>query len=397
MKSRSSLLSPALYEELDLRFSRLAEIMKDKCEAILIADNADLYYASGCFFRGYVYFCPPANPVYFVIRPVGLSGDRVKYIRKPEQMPEVLREMGLPLPANLGLELGMLTYNDVARLSKAFSGVQIVDATMIMRSCRMVKTPYELQMMREDGMRQCAAYGGIEKIYRSGMSDLEFQIEIERLLRLEGCLGFGRMSGNLMEINLGSVISGDNADVPTPYDFAMGGAGVDPSLPVGADGTLMKPGTTVMVDMNGCFNGYQTDMTRVWSIGSIPELALKAHECSRRILRRLEKESLPETPICTMYAIAEEEASQAGLSEYFMGHRQKAGFIGHGVGIELNEQPPITPRNTLPIVENMTLAIEPKFVIPEVGAVGVENTYVTTASGLDNITPFPEEIQELRP
>lgn len=396
MKSGSSLLPHAPSGELSLRFSRLAEIMEGKCEAVLIADNADVFYASGCFFRGYVYFSPPERPVYFVIRPVGLAGERVKYIRKPEQIPEILREMGYAIPSRIGLELGMLTYNDVARLSNVFAGASVVDATGIMRACRMVKTPYELQLMREDGIRQCAAYGGIGKIYRAGMSDLEFQIEIERLLRLEGCLGYGRMSGNLMEINLGSVISGDNADVPTPYDFAMGGAGVDPSLPVGADGSLLKPGTSVMVDMNGCFNGYQTDMTRVWSIGEIPELAMKAHDCSRKILRRLEKESLPGMPLCSMYAAAEEEASRAGLSDYFMGHNQKAGFIGHGVGIELNEQPPITPRNALPLEENMTLAIEPKFVIPAVGAVGVENTYIVTSLGLENITPFPEEIQELR-
>ena len=78
-----------------------------------------------------------------------------------------------------------------------------------------------------------------------------------------------------------------------------------------------------------------------------------------------------------------------------MGHRQKAGFIGHGVGIELNEMPPIAPRISTPLAENMTIALEPKFVIPHIGAVGVENTYVVTAEGLRPLTVFPEEIQEL--
>ena len=79
-----------------------------------------------------------------------------------------------------------------------------------------------------------------------------------------------------------------------------------------------------------------------------------------------------------------------------MGHHQKAAFIGHGVGIQLNELPVLTPRSRHLLAENMTIAIEPKFVIPGVGAAGIENTYVVTPNGLRNITPFPEEMTDLR-
>ena len=78
-----------------------------------------------------------------------------------------------------------------------------------------------------------------------------------------------------------------------------------------------------------------------------------------------------------------------------MGHNQQAPFIGHGVGIQLNELPVVTSRSRDILEGNMTIALEPKFVIPHVGAVGIENTYVVTASGLECITVFPEEIQEL--
>ena len=78
-----------------------------------------------------------------------------------------------------------------------------------------------------------------------------------------------------------------------------------------------------------------------------------------------------------------------------MGHRQQASFIGHGVGIELNEMPVVTARSKDHLLENMTIALEPKFVIPHVGAVGIENTYVVTSEGLRPLTVFPDEIQEL--
>lgn len=389
---------PELRDEISLRISRLREIMVEaSVDALLVSANPNLFYCSGRMFRGYVYVPIKGRPLYFVIRPNYFTPEEdLIYIRKPELIPDELAKRGFPVAKSIGLEEDELPYSDIKRLAHVFGeDVSIVNSTTILRKARMRKTPYEIAKMKEDGIHQCEVYRRITGLYTSDMTDLEFQIEIERELRKEGCLGFSRMAGNLMEINLGSVINGDNADVPAPYEFAMGGAGIDPSLPGGADGSIMHPGTTVMVDMNGSFNGYQTDMTRVWKIGEIPEIAYKAHECSRKILRVLEKIAIPGTPIADLYNRAAAIAEEEGLSDYFMGHNQKAGFIGHGVGIELNEQPAITGRSKVIVEESMTLAIEPKFVIPHVGALGIENTYVVRKDGLENITVFHEEIEDL--
>lgn len=387
-----------LRTELSLRIEKLQSLFKaHDVDAILVGSNANIYYTSLRFFRGYVWIQKDRGPVYFVVRPLPANPEEdVVTIRKPEEISGWLSEHGYGLPKRLGIEFDDLTFSDCNRLEKVFEGAEFKNASPILREARMVKTQWEIDRMKEDGLHQCAAYSRFTKVYRDDMTDLEFQIELERVLRLEGCLGYSRTSGNLMEINLGSVISGDNADEPTPYDFAMGGAGTDPALPVGADGTTMKAGTTVMVDMNGAFNGYQTDMTRVWSIGEIPALAHKAHECSRRILRVLEKEALPGVECSALYNRAVEIAREEGLENLFMGHRQKVAFIGHGVGIQLNEQPVLTPRSRVKLESGMTLAIEPKFVVPQVGAVGVENTYVVRDTGLENLTIFPEEISDLR-
>lgn len=364
-------------------------------DALLIADNTNIYYLCGAVFRGYVYVPVQGRCLMFVIRPVDLQGDDVIYVRKPEQIPAELERLGLSVPSCLGLELDDLSYSDVERLRSAMSPRGVCNASTVMRRARMVKTDAEVRLIHEDGMKQAAAYRKIPRIYKEEMTDVEFQIEVERLLRLEGCLGYYRTSGRLMEINMGSVLNGDNADNPTPYDFAVGGGGVDLSLPVGADGRTMRPGTAVMVDMCGNFNGYQSDMTRVWSIGPVSDFAFKCHECSRKILRELEKMALPGVPVANLYHRAMEIVEAEGLANHFMGHVQKAPFIGHGVGIQLNELPVITPRSKDVLAENMVIAIEPKFVVPKVGAVGVENTYRVTPSGLECLTPFPEEIPDL--
>lgn len=383
-------------DEIKLRVAKVRRLMMNAdAKAILLADASNIYYLSGRVFRGFIYLDLVNDPIFFIIRPNNIDGERITYIRKPEMIPAILLEQGMEMPAEIALELDDLPYSEVLRLSAVFKSVSPANASTVLREARMVKTAAEIEVMKADGVRQAAAYARIPRIYKEDMTDIEFQIEIERVLRLEGCLGYYRTSGRLMEINMGSVLNGENADAPTPYDFAVGGGGADLSLPVGADGRTMKPGTTVMVDMCGNFNGYQTDMTRVWSIGAIPELAVKAHETSRAILRALEKIALPGVPACKLYECALDIVRQNVMEKYFMGHTQHAAFIGHGVGIQLNELPVITPRSRHLLEENMTIALEPKFVIPHVGAVGVENTYVVTPAGLVPLTVFPEEINDL--
>ena len=96
-----------------------------------------------------------------------------------------------------------------------------------------------------------------------------------------------------------------------------------------------------------------------------------------------------------MYNMAIEIAQEASLGDYFMGHRQKAGFIGHGIGIEINESPVLAPRSRDILAEGMVFALEPKFVIPETGAVGIENTFAVTADGIEKLTLCEEQILPL--
>lgn len=390
------LMNEEMKGEFERRVTRVRLAMEvDKPDAVLVGSTVNIFYLSGGVCRGYFYIPAEGAPVFFMIPPAEPSNHIEVSVRKPEQIPDVLVKLGYELPSRLALEFDDLYYSEIERLKKVFPEAEFVNGSRIMRQARMIKTDYEVQKMREDGMRHVAVYSRIGHVYREGMSDVEFQTAIEQLLRQEGCLGYLRVAGSKMEINMGSLLAGPNADTPSPYDFSMGGAGVDPSLPVGASGVIMKPGMSVMVDMNGGFNGYQTDMTRCWSVGDVPEIATTAHECSRAILRDLETFARPGVEAGELYRRAVRIADEWKLSDYFMGHRHKVSFIGHGVGIELNEGPVIMDRNKTLLEENMTIALEPKFVIPETGAVGCENTYVVRPDGLENLTPYNENLSQL--
>lgn len=379
-------------EEIVLRHGKVKALMK--CQGIdfaLIADNATIYYLTGRVYAGFVGLYADENiPVqYFVRRPVGLTGEGLTYIRKPEDIPALLLTDKIE---SVGLEFDCQAYSSCLRLMKVFAGKNPVNVSGVIRKVRSVKTAFELGLLRRSGIIHTNVYERIPSLYQDGMTDLEFQIEIERESRLKGCLGQFRISGGSMELFMANILVGDNADNPTPYDFAMGGAGQDPSLPVGANGTVLKPGVSVMVDCNGNYTGYMTDMTRVFSIGKLTDLAYKAHECSIHICRVLEEQGKPGIEAKELYNKAVEISEASGLSDYFMGHKQKAGFVGHGIGIEINEGPVLAPRSKDVLESGNVIAIEPKFVIPGVGAVGIENSYVVSEDGLVRLTHAPEEI-----
>lgn len=389
--------SPALAKELKLRWDKIQQNMSDvHADGLLICDNVNLYYVSGRIFRGYCYIPVKGEPIFFVRRPLGLNGTQVVYIRKPEEIGEYLQKNGIAFPDKLLLESDSISYSDYKRYETIFTPKEVLNGTALLRRCRSIKTPYEIDLIRRSGELHAKAYETIPSLYRKGMTDVEFSIELEHECRKLGSLGIFRIFGQSMEIFMGSVLAGDNADIPSPYDFAMGGAGLDVSLPVGCNGTVLTEGMSLMVDMGGNFTGYMTDMTRTYAIGSVQELAMKAHETSIAIHQAIAAKSRPGVAAKDLYELAAEMANNAGLSDYFMGHRQKAGFIGHGVGIEINEAPVLAPCSRDILAEGMVFALEPKFVIPGTGALGIENTYAVTADGVEKLTVCKEELISLQ-
>lgn len=391
------ILLPA--EEIALRLGRLRDAAKsaNRGGALLIADNAMLYYLTGRVYSGWAYIPvdDAQRPLWFVRRPVGLSGTDVIGVRKPEEIPSRLEALGLPLPGAVGLEMDVLPYSTVTRLQAVFPGAEPFSVSPFVAAARSVKTPREISMMERSGVIHEAVYRRIPSLFSPGMTDYDLDVAIEHVSRLEGCLGQFRISGQSMEFFMGNILTGENADAPSPYDFALGGRGMDPSLPVGATGEEIKRGTTVSVDVNGDYTGYMTDMTRVFSYGEIPAEAKAAHECSIAIHKEFRRAARPGVKASDLYEMAARMAVDAGFEQYFMGHRQKAGFCGHGVGIEINEAPVIAPRSRDILQVGNAIAMEPKFVIPHVGAVGIENTYIITPDGARCITNAPEEILPL--
>ncbi|MBQ4161919.1 MAG: aminopeptidase P family protein [Parabacteroides sp.] len=385
-----------LIDDLRIKWTRIQQAMQQiNADGCLLTVDVNLYYTTGRLFNGYFYLPAEGDPCFFVKRPNGLKGERIAYIRKPEQMPELFATNGLKMPEKLLLEADELTYNDYIRIQSVFQPKETVNATALMRKLRQIKTPYEIEQFRISARQHAKTYAEIPTCYQPGMTDVQFQAEIERCMRRNGSLGMFRAFGANMDIFMGSVLAGDNAEAPSPFDFALGGNGLDSSCPLGADGTLLKEGTAIMVDMAGNYTAYMTDMTRVFSIGKLTDLAYRAHQTALNIQNEIENIARPGISCAELYNLALQITEKEGLGRYFMGTKQQAKFVGHGIGIQINELPVLTPRSKELLEPNMVFALEPKYVIPGVGAVGIENSFLVTDNGLEKITRFEEEIIKL--
>jgi Xaa-Pro aminopeptidase len=388
--------SQELKEDLSIRQRRLQDAMQTQgVEACILTTNVNIFYVSGIVYTGYYYLPAAGEPIHFIKSPQATPIENAVYIRKPEQITEILKDKGIPLPKSILLETDSVAYSQIVRLLAIFNLSECLNASVWMRKIRSVKTDYEIDQVKQCARRHELVYSKIPEIYRKGMTDIKLQIEIERLMRLNGSVGTFRGYGDNMEIFMGSLLVGDNAQAPSPFDFALGGAGVSPIVPLGANGSVIQEGQAIMVDMAGNYSPWMTDMTRVFSAGKTSGLAYKAHQVSIDIHEKTMEVFQPGFPCAELYNLALEIVNKEDLSDYFMGTKQQAKFIGHGLGLEINEPPVLTPRSKELLVENTVFALEPKFVLPAIGAVGVENTYLVTNSGLEKITLFEEQIIEL--
>ncbi|MDM8338313.1 M24 family metallopeptidase [Mediterranea massiliensis] len=386
-----------LLPELKQRRDKIRVLMAQQgIDAALFTCNVNLIYTYGQVVSGFLYLPLNDSARLFIKRPNNIEGEHIRPIRKPEQLPDLLTEQGLPLPQRLMLEGDELSFNEYRRLAACFPSAEVLPCgSALVRQARSVKTKLEIELFRRSGLAHAKAYAQIPAVYRPGMTDRELSIEIERLMRLEGNLGIFRVFGQSMEIFMGSLLAGDNAAAPSPYDFALGGEGMDPALPGGANNTPLQEGQSLMVDLGGNFYGYMGDMSRVFSIGRLPQQAYDAHQLCLDIQDAIADMARPGVVCEDLYNKAIDMVTRAGMADYFMGVGQKAKFIGHGIGLEINEAPVIAPRMKQELEPGMVFALEPKIVLPGVGPVGIENSWAVGAEGLEKLTICEESIIEL--
>ena len=197
------------------------------------------------------------------------------------------------------------------------------------------------------------------------------------------------------DFHYGAVSSGPTALHPHAFDGPVGTRGLYAAVPQGAGSRIIGRNEPVVIDFVSGYSGYNVDETRVFSLGPVHERLAEAHEFALTVLRRIEDHLSPGTLASAIYEEVATDVNDHALAPYFMGHGDnRVRFLGHGVGLELDEWPVIAPKFDVSLEPGMTIAIEPKVFLPDLGGAGVENTYLITEEGFEKLTTNDESIRD---
>ncbi len=287
------------------------------------------------------------------------------------------------------LETAVVPYGMVELFVRYFPCARVASLDAPIAWTRAVKTPYELAILERAGAIHRRILEEVAPtLLRPGMSEAEFACELYARLVHEGHDGIVRFNMFNVDIAVAQLGFGENSLYPTSFNGPGGCRGLGPAAPVlGSRERRLQPGDLVFVDLGCSVEGYATDKTMIYAFGRpLPAAALAAHQRCVELQLRLAAGLKPGAIPSALYADAL-RSLDAGFLEHFMGFgNRRANFLGHGVGLHIDEPPVIAERYDAPLVEGMVLALEPKRGVPGVGLVGTENTYVVTPTGGRSLT-----------
>jgi Xaa-Pro aminopeptidase len=155
-------------------------------------------------------------------------------------------------------------------------------------------------------------------------------------------------------------------------------------------------GEPIQIDYVGIVEGYMVDQARTFFLGEASDVFLQIHSLALEIQDTIAERGKPGVSAEALYDLAVKIATRACSSAYFMGYPAPVPFVGHGVGLELDEFPILGRKSKHILEEGMVIALEPKFIMPGKGLAGIENTFVVGKDGLEKLTIFGDEIHILK-
>lgn len=382
-----------------------ALLAEKEVDVAIIRQNADMYYFSGTVQDAHLIIPAIGQPVFLVKRDVARAETQspirpVIPLPRIKDLPDlVLEACGSTAPKRIGLELDVLPTNTFFFYDeKLFPRQQIVDVSGIIRQVRMIKSAWEIEMMRRAAAISQVIADSVPAVLREGITELELSAELELAARKAGHLGLIRLRNFNMDMYFGHVLSGPDAATGAYGDFPTGGVGMSPAFGQGPGLRLIRSGEMVSVDTMMNYNGYLNDQTRNYCIGDPPRKLREGYELARDIHWRFKEIARPGTVTGDLYEQVWHWVKDAGWDEYFMGYGHgRVTFIGHGLGVEVDEFPLIADGQRLPLQPGMTFAFEPKFIVPDLGIAGLENTYLVTDDSLESLNTATEELVIIYP
>jgi Xaa-Pro dipeptidase len=390
--------SISMIDEINNRIERFQRLLREnRVDGALIVQKVDLYYLSGTDQDAHLWVPASDKPLLMVRKSLERAledavTEMIEPISSLSQIHDLIKKHHKKTPDSLGLELDILPFQAYQAYCRMFPETRMKDISSLIRGVRMVKSPHELSLIKKAADLSDRLYHHMPDFIRDSETENDLAVKAETFYRSEGHPGQVRTRAFNMECMYGHILAGAGGAVPSASPGPTGGTGFGPYQSQGVGMGKINPHEPILIDYTPSFEGYLCDQSRIFSMGKPPDKFDRAHRVMVDVQDALACDGKPGVASADLYARALKIVEKAGLSEGFMGYPPSVPFVGHGVGLELDEWPVIGKNTEFVLEEGMTMALEPKYVFPGEGVVGIENTFVVTDKSMERFNRFPDDI-----
>jgi Xaa-Pro dipeptidase len=411
--SRLKLDEPTIKNDIDIgtqlfhplkRISDLQERMVDfGISVIFLNYSRSVFYYSGTAQPSILVITPNdyqlivTSGIDFAVEETWLMSDRLISGRGYEDAKEQLRRWGVN-QGRLGMELDILPTGLYLQISKLLQQFEIKDISKIILDQRKIKDAKEVEYTKESCRIVHQGHMRILEAFREGMTELELSIEIEDAHRRAGHEGLYFIRQFDFFMGRGPVASGENLSRIAGKIQSISGVGLSPSIPLGASLKKIRKGEMIVVDIPANYRGYHCDQSRTYVVGKASEACRSIYQGVKEIADRMIKVLKPGIRCSHAYEVALGFADELHLEPFFMRlgkNHSRIPFIGHGVGLELNEPPMLGESSNETIEEGMIFALEMGMTNEPGEVVKLEDTLVMTSEGAELLTITPRDLHEV--
>jgi len=359
-------------------------------ELAVIFSKVNQYYFTGTMQDGMILIPRDREAEFWVRRSFDRAMDESLFpnIKPMNSYRDAASNFG-KVPSAVYLETETVPVALVERFRKHFPFESVKPLDSAVNSVRSVKSRYELEIMKKAGkIHQTVLEEKIPLILKEGMSEAELALKLYNIMVEEGHdagIRFGMFDTPMI---LGHICFGESSIYPTFFDGPGGNYGMSPACPsFGSREKKLKTGDLVFIDAACAVDGYHTDKTMTYMFGKdLPADVMDIHKKCLEIQNEAASMLKPGAIPAEIYKSIIGRLSPDFLVN-FMGYgNRRVKFIGHGIGLHIDEYPVIADGFYEPLMEGMVIALEPKNGIKGIGMVGIENTFIVTSDGGKCIT-----------
>lgn len=387
------------------RLSALQKRLRERnLAAALLHLSRDIFYYTGTSQPGWLIVSPADAHLYvrsgleFARRQSSLPDDCVS---RNSRITEIIAaSFGKNTDKlQIGAELDVMTVPQYQQLCAALGTFQIVDVSSDILQQRQVKDAEEIAAIEIAAQALEAGHKAATEAWCAGMTELEASAIVEDGQRRAGHEGVYFVRQPDFTMGRGPLASGSNRQQMSGVVFTVSGCGLSAAVPAGASHRVLQPGDLIIVDIPTCVKGYHGDQSRTYCLGRPTKRALKLHECLRLVSDRLIADISPGMLTGDVFERACHHAESVGILDTFLKFYDEstAHFVGHGVGLDLNEPPFLSRCGKEEIEAGMVLAIELHLYDSDVGMIKLEDMILVQDEGCRMLTGTDRELTPIWP